>query len=181
MASLADWEVVNKLAPGFVAALLAVAANVVTHNIWQFTGHRNYLWFVGLAIALTYVLVFVFYLRGVCVGLPLKDFLIVQMIAILMVWGWIDAAFRIINCGFDRSAPTDVTAQVVGRRFYKTDEFLKLSAPPNFNGAELGVETDVYERARIGATVVVTWHKGALREGWCGRHAVRIEPPREAP
>ncbi len=114
MASLNDPEVFERLSRGAVAAIVAVVANVLTKTFWQSTGHRNYVWFVGLAIALTYALVFVFYLRGACAGLPLKDLLIVQVFAILMIWGWVDAAFRVINCGLDRSAPTDVAAQVVG-------------------------------------------------------------------
>ncbi len=179
MASLDDPEVINKLGPGFVAAILAVVANVVTGYFWQLTGHRNYVWFVGLAVAVTYALVFAFYLKGGCAGFPLKDFLIVQVVAILMVWGWVDAAFRIINC-LDRSTQFEVAAQVVDVDRRKGAYLLYLSSAPAFNRAELMVEADVYDQARMGAPVVVV-HKGALGEGWCGRHAVRIEPPREAP
>jgi hypothetical protein len=46
----------------------------------------------------------------------------------------------------------------------------------DFNRTELAVDADVYDRARTGA-VVVTWHKGALGEGWCGRNPVRVEAP----
>lgn len=163
---------------GPLAAALALVVNVlVVKPLWQLTGHRNYAWFVGPAVAATYALVYAFYLRGPSARLPRGEFLLVQVLAILTVWGWLDAAFRVINCGLDRSAPTDVAAQVVGRHFIKTAEILKLSAPPTFNSAELVVETDVYDRARIGATVVVTWHKGALGEGWCGRNGVRSEAP----
>lgn len=71
------------------------------------------MWFVGPAVAVTYASVFAFYLRGRYAGLPLNHFLLVQVFAILMVWGWLDAAFRIIN-GLDRSTPIDLAAQVVG-------------------------------------------------------------------
>jgi hypothetical protein len=176
MASLNDPEVFERLFPGAVAALLAAVANVLTKSFWQSTGHRNYVWFVGFAIALTYALVFVFYLRGGCAGLPLKDFLIVQVFAILMVWGWVDAAFRVINCGLDRSAPTDVAAQVVGvpqRKGY----VLTLSAASAFKDVELSVDADVYHRATSSTpALVVTWHKGTLGDGWCGRNPVRVAP-----
>lgn len=177
MASLEDWEVVDKLGPGFAILVLGLVATVVTKSFWQLTGQR-YLWFVGAASAVAYALVFAFYLRKPCAGLPFTHFMIVQVFAILMVWWWLDAAFRIINCGLDRSTPSDVAAQVVGFERIKAANMLKLSAPPLFNDAGLVVDTDAYTRAHMGAPVVVTWHKGALGEGWCGRDPARVEASR---
>lgn len=174
MPSLDDPTVINNLVPGFAALLLASGAGLVTKVFWQLTGHRNYFWFVGPAIVVGYALVFAFYLRKPCAGMQLKHFLIVQVLAILMVWGWLDAAFRVINCGLDRSTPSDVAAQVVGLHQRKTAFVLKVSAASAFHYAELVVQADVFNEARTGAPVLVTWHKGLLGDGWCGRHSVRI-------
>ena len=85
---------------GPLAAALALVVNVlVVKPLWQLTGHRNYAWFVGPAVAATYALVYAFYLRGPSARLPRGEFLLVQVLAILTVWGWLDAAFRVINCG----------------------------------------------------------------------------------
>ncbi len=174
MASLDDPTVVEKLVPGFAALLLALVAGLVTKPFWQLTGHRNYFWFVGPAIVVSYALVFAFYLRRPCEGMQLKHFLIVQALAIFMVWGWLDAAFRVINCGLDRSTPSDLVAQVVGADQRKGAYLLTLSARPAVDSVELNVGADVYRRAHIDGSVVFTWHKGALGEGWCGRRPVRI-------
>jgi hypothetical protein len=106
--------------------------------------------------------------------MQLKHFLIVQVLAILMVWCWLDGAFRVINCGLDRSTPSDVPAQVVGLHQRKTAFVLKVSAASAFYYAELVVEAGVFNEARTGTPVVVTWHNGILGDGWCGRHPVRI-------
>jgi hypothetical protein len=163
---------------GPLAAALALVVNVlVVKPLWQLTGHRNYAWFVGPAVAATYALVFAFYLRGPSAKLPRGEFLLVQVLAILTIWGWLDAAFRVINCGLDRSMPADVAAQVIDVNRRKGSYSLTLSGAPAFNRAELSVDVDVYNRARLGAPVVVTWRKGALGEGWCGRNGVRVEAP----
>jgi hypothetical protein len=110
MPSLDGPDVVEKLELGFAAFFLGLAANLIAKPFWQLTGHRNYFWFVGPAIAVTYVLLFMFYLRKPCAGMRLTHFVIVQVMAIFMVWSWIDTVFRIINCGLDRSTQTDVAA-----------------------------------------------------------------------
>jgi hypothetical protein len=175
--SLDDPAVIDKLGPGFALFFLALGAGLVTKSFWQLTGHRNYFWFVGPAIVVSYALLFALYLRKPCAGMQLKHFLIVQVMAIGMVWGWLDAAFRVINCGLDRSTPSDLVAQVVGADRRKGAYLLTLSAGPAFDSVELNVGADAYRRAHIGGSIVVTWHKGALREGWCGRRPVRIEAP----
>lgn len=171
MASLDDPAVINKLGPCFALFFLALGAGV-TKSFWQLTSHRSYLWLVGPALVVSYALLYSLYLRRPCGGMQLKHFLIVQVMAIGMVWGWLDAAFRVINCGFDRSTPSDVPAQVVGfpqRKGY----VLEVSAPPAFHNVELVVDKDVFQQASTRAPVVVTWHKGALGDGWCGRHPIR--------
>ncbi len=173
MASLYD-RVAGKLFVAFVLALLATSA---TKSLWQLTGHRNYWWFIGPTTAVAYALMFALYLRGLGTGRRISEFLLMQALAILMVWWWLDAAFLIINCGFDRSAPIDVAAQVVGvpqRKGY----VLTLSAASAFKDVELSVDADVYLRATSSTpALVVTWHKGALGDGWCGRNPVRVAPP----
>jgi hypothetical protein len=174
MASLDDPAVIDKLVPGFATLLLGLGLSVVTKSLWQLTSQRNYLWFVIPASAVAYVLVYACYLRKPCTGIRVTHFLIVQGLAFFMVWSWLGAAFRFFNCGLDRSTPADVAANVVGLHQRKTAFVLKLSAPSAFRYAELVVEADVFHQARTGTPVVVRWHRGALGDGWCGRHAVQV-------
>ena len=168
MASLDDPAAIDKLVPGLAALLLALAAGLVTKPVWQLTGHRNYLWFVGPAIVVSYALVFAFYLRKPCARMQLKHFLIVQVLAIFMVWGWLDAAFRVINCGLYWSTPSDLVAQVVGADQRKGSYLLTLSAGAAFDRVELNVGADVYRRAHIDGI-----RRGHLAQGRPGRGLVR--------
>jgi hypothetical protein len=87
MASLDDPAVFEELVPGVAALFLGLGLTVVTQTLWQLTSYRNYVWFIAPATAVAYTLVYAFYLRKACAGLRLKNLLIVQGLAFLMVWG----------------------------------------------------------------------------------------------